>query len=148
MESQGAVLNEQVTPASASTNTTATNYAGFWLRLCAVFVDSVLLGLMGLILSSLLQAEPVQSGVGVILGWLYYAYMESSHRQATFGKMVMKIKVTDEEGNRVTFARATGRHFAKILSALIIMIGYLMVLWTKKKQGLHDILAKTLVVRK
>jgi len=144
MDSQTGVISAEVVPQ----NIEGTKYAGFWLRLWAVIIDSVILGAVGLILSSLLQAEPVQSGVGLILGWLYYAYMESSHRQATIGKMAAGIKVTDLDGNRVTFARATGRHFAKILSALIIMIGYLMVLWTKKKQGLHDIIAKTLVVRK
>ena len=71
--------------------------------------------------------------------------MESSSTQATLGKMAMSIVVTDISGNRVSFGRATGRHFAKIISAIILYIGYLMIAFTEKKQGLHDIIADTLV---
>ena len=59
----------------------------------------------------------------------------------------MGIIVTDLEGRRIGFGKATGRHFAKILSALILGIGFLMVAFTQRKQGLHDILAGTLVVK-
>ena len=74
--------------------------------------------------------------------------MESSVKRATLGKMALGIAVTDVDGRRITFMRATGRHFAKMISGLILLIGYLMAAWTKKKQGLHDILAGTLVVNK
>jgi uncharacterized RDD family membrane protein YckC len=61
--------------------------------------------------------------------------------------MIFGLKVTDLYGNRISFERATGRHFAKILSAMILCIGYLMVAFTERKQGLHDLLAGTLVRR-
>ena len=73
--------------------------------------------------------------------------MLSSSYQATFGKMIFGMKVTDLYGNRVSFARATGRHFAKWLSGMIFFIGYIMAGFTERKQGLHDMLAGTLVRR-
>lgn len=79
--------------------------------------------------------------------WLYHALMESSAKQATLGRMALGIRVTDLNGNRIGFGRATGRYFAKILSALILGIGFLMAAFTAKKQALHDIPAGTLVVR-
>ena len=79
--------------------------------------------------------------------WLYEALMESSSHQATLGKMIFGMKVTDLNGNRISFARATGRHFAKWLSTMILFIGYIMVGLTDRKQGLHDILAGTLVLK-
>jgi uncharacterized RDD family membrane protein YckC len=79
--------------------------------------------------------------------WLYEAFMESSSYQATLGKMIFGMKVTDLYGNRISFGRATGRHFAKWLSAMILGIGYIMVGFTERKQGLHDLLAGTLVRR-
>ncbi len=79
--------------------------------------------------------------------WLYEALMESSSYQATLGKMVLGLKVTDLYGNRISFGRATGRHFAKWVSAAIFFIGYIMVGLTERKQGLHDLLAGTLVRR-
>jgi uncharacterized RDD family membrane protein YckC len=81
-------------------------------------------------------------------GWLYFALMESSSKQGTLGKMALSIVVTDVNGNRITFGRATGRYFGKILSGLILYIGYIMVAFTEKKQGLHDMIAGTLVVNK
>jgi len=79
--------------------------------------------------------------------WLYEAFMESSSYQATLGKMIFGMKVTDLNGNRISFERATGRHFAKWLSGMILCIGYIMVGFTDRKQGLHDLLAGTLVRR-
>ena len=74
--------------------------------------------------------------------------MESSRFQGTLGKLAVQIKVTDLDGNRISFGRATGRHFGKIVSGMILMIGYIMVAFTERKQGLHDIMAGCLVVRK
>ena len=79
--------------------------------------------------------------------WLYEAFMESSSYQATLGKMIFGMRVTDLNGNRISFERATGRHFAKWLSGLALGIGYIMVAFTERKQGLHDLLAGTLVRR-
>ena len=86
------------------------------------------------------------AALSIVIEWLYYALMESSAKQATVGKMVLSIKVTDIEGNRIGFGQATGRHFGKILSGLIFMIGYIMAGFTAKKQALHDMLADCLVV--
>jgi len=81
--------------------------------------------------------------------WLYFAGLESSERQATVGKGLMSLRVTDMHGERLTFGRATGRFFAKIISGMIPMaIGYLMAGFTEKKQALHDMIASTLVLRK
>jgi len=79
--------------------------------------------------------------------WIYEAAMESSAKQATVGKMVLGLKVTDLEGHRISFARATGRHFAKLISAMILLIGYIMAGFNERKQALHDMIAGTLVVR-
>jgi uncharacterized RDD family membrane protein YckC len=84
----------------------------------------------------------------MILNWLYYAIFESSSWQATLGKKALGLEVTDLAGNRISFGRATGRFFAKIISTLILFIGYIMAGFTEKKQALHDILAGTLVIRK
>jgi uncharacterized RDD family membrane protein YckC len=80
--------------------------------------------------------------------WLYHALMESSKQQGTLGKMALGLRVTDLEGRRINFGRATGRYFAKILSTLIFMIGYIMAAFTSKKQALHDFIGGTLVLSK
>ena len=94
----------------------------------------LLLGVLGAVLA-------------VFAGWLYFALMESSASQATIGKTACGLRVTDESGRRISFGRATGRYFAKIVSALIFLIGFMMVGWTRRKQGLHDLIAGTLVVK-
>jgi uncharacterized RDD family membrane protein YckC len=85
---------------------------------------------------------------GVIASWLYSALLQSSSRQATVGKIALNLIITDEAGNRISFARASGRYFAGILNVLTLGIGYLMVIWTPKKQALHDRIAGTVVVPK
>ena len=80
--------------------------------------------------------------------WLYYALMESSKHQATIGKLALGLKVTDMNGQRISFARATGRYFGKIISGMILLIGYIMAGFTEKKQALHDIMANCLVVKR
>jgi uncharacterized RDD family membrane protein YckC len=82
----------------------------------------------------------------IVIPWIYYAGFESSRSQATPGKLLMHIVVTDMNGNKPTFARVTLRHFAKFLSTLIIFIGFLMIGLTKKRQGLHDTIAGCLVL--
>ncbi len=87
--------------------------------------------------------------VFLILIWLYFAGMESSARQATFGKSVMSLRVTDYEGQRISFGHATGRFFAKIVTGMVpFAIGYIMAAFTERKQALHDFIAGTLVLRK
>ncbi len=88
----------------------------------------------------------IVGGISIIIQWLYYALMESSSKQATLGKMVLGIKVTDMNGNRISFGRATGRYFGKIISGLILNVGYIMAAFTQKKQALHDLMANCLVI--
>jgi len=82
-----------------------------------------------------------------MLSWIYYASLESSAWQATLGKKILGLKVTDLAGNRISFGRASGRFFGKILSGMILGIGFLMAGFTERKQALHDILAGCLVLR-
>lgn len=85
---------------------------------------------------------------GFIFNWIYFAGFESSHLGATPGKWVLGIYVTDMEGKRVSFRRATGRYFGKIISGIILGIGYMMAGFTEKFQALHDMMAECLVWKK
>lgn len=123
-------------------------YAGFWLRFGAAIIDWILMGLVNGVLRGMTGDEFLYSVLTLLIGWLYYALMESSAHQATLGKKVLGIRVTDLDGNRIGFGRATGRHFGKIISAILLLIGYIMAAFTEKKQALHDILAGTLVVKR
>lgn len=84
----------------------------------------------------------------LIMQWLYYALMESSATGGTLGKMALGIKVVDYEGNRISFARASGRYFSKIITNMTLLIGYIIAGFTPKKQALHDIIASCIVIRK
>jgi len=122
-------------------------YGGFWIRALAYIIDGILIGVVVGILT--LTSDPAaRNTVSTIVGWLYFALMESSARQATLGKSLLGLAVTDTSGRRISFLRATGRHFAKILSAIILFIGFIMVAFDARKQGLHDKLADTLVVQR
>lgn len=143
-------------------------YAGFWKRVAATLLDSIILmfsgmilgGIVGGILGGIMGASGadlttinIASGVagyiaGTILRWLYYTLLESSNKQATLGKMALGIVVTDMNGQRISFGKANGRYWGMILSSLLLGIGFIMVAFTEKKQGLHDILAGCLVVNK
>jgi uncharacterized RDD family membrane protein YckC len=154
-------------------------YAGFWLRFVAHLIDGLILGvgvfalvipllfLTGLVaalerLPEQLDGQPNPAAiaailslvftfvaVGILLQWLYYAYFESGEKQATWGKQALGLYVTDCAANRVSFGRASGRFFAKIISALIpLWIGYIMAGFTEKKQALHDMIAGCLVLRR
>jgi uncharacterized RDD family membrane protein YckC len=79
---------------------------------------------------------------------LYYSFMESSKFQASIGKLVLGIIVTDTNGNKLDFSKAFVRNICKIISSIILCIGYIMAGFTEKKQALHDIIANTLVVDK
>jgi len=122
-------------------------YGGFWVRVVAALIDGLLLSLLFAVLN--FGSDQQLSGLFTgVVGWLYYAGMESSTRQATLGKSVFGLVVTSTQGQRITFLRATGRYFAKILSALILFIGFIMIAFDPRKQGLHDKLADTLVIQR
>ena len=140
-------------------------YAGFWKRFVAALIDVVLIGVVFILVSILLLImglgidfslgggiEPrvfiILNLISIVIPWIYWAAMESSSRQATLGKMALGIIVTDLDGNRISFARATGRYLAKIVSGIILYIGFIMAAFTGKKQALHDIMAGCLVVDK
>jgi len=153
-------------------------YAGFWERVAAYLIDGLILGIPFGILAIVLiflfggfgmmmRQSPVVQRTAlalaapivlviflgmfffVLLQWLYFAGMESSARQATFGKAVMSLRVANYEGQRISFAHATGRFFAKIISGMVpLLIGYIMAAFTARKQALHDLIAGTLVLRK
>jgi len=142
-------------------------YAGFWIRFLAFIIDFLILGIIvwplaaiiaaligvagGAVMMPTMGVHLVRGVVGgafnLCVGWLYESLLESSSKQATVGKMALGLKVTDELGNRISFARATARHFSKILSGMILLIGFFMIGFTERKQGLHDMIAGTLVVR-
>jgi uncharacterized RDD family membrane protein YckC len=84
----------------------------------------------------------------LVLDWLYYTLLESSVWQGTLGKKALGLEVTDLGGRRVSFGRATGRFFARIISGLTLGIGFIMAGFTERKQALHDIIAGCLVIRK
>jgi uncharacterized RDD family membrane protein YckC len=146
-----------------------TQYGGFWIRFVAFVLDAIVVQVVvvpiTIVVMALAGITGAMSGAdrnvlfgsvwivgtmvrlvfGVVANWLYEAFMESSPRQATLGKMIFSLKVTDLYGNRISFARATARHFAKYLSGFILMIGYIMAGFSDRKQALHDIIAGTLV---
>jgi uncharacterized RDD family membrane protein YckC len=148
-------------------------YAGFWLRFAAALLDAILVFVitlvifipLGIVLGIVGAAGALSGGetdvakliegplmalnyvVSILLQWLYEAGLTASAKQATLGKLALGIKVTDLDGKRISFGRASGRHFAKYLSTIILLVGYLMQPFTQKKQALHDILAATLVVK-
>ena len=152
-------------------------YAGFWLRFLAFLIDNAVMGIafvliliplifltgLGGFISEFHPNEDMNDvGIFMLIGllflaatvslvftWLYHALMESSEWQATVGKKVLGLVVTDMAGQRVSFWRATARHFAKIITNMVPMfIGYIMAGFTEKKQALHDMLAGCLVLRR
>ena len=152
-------------------------YAGFWLRVLAYIIDMIvlgffsvpiliggamLLGLGGIISNLPRNQDPFANGmppafflfitlcwgVGIFGTWLYFALLESSEWQGTAGKRVLGLIVTDMEGRKVTFMRATGRYFAKFVTHFTFGIGYAMAGFTEKRQALHDMIASCLVLRR
>ena len=163
---------EPITTQPPTVQTQPVTYAGFWKRFIAYIIDQLImsvvcfvvfipvLGLLGLgaladvqldeslgFLFALISAYATAIFLIIIAEWLYFALMESK-KGATLGKMALSVKVTDMNGNQISFAKATGRYFGKIVSGLILYIGFIMAGFTQQKQALHDIMAGTLVVNK
>ncbi|MDA1312397.1 MAG: RDD family protein [Acidobacteria bacterium] len=153
-----------MTPTASAPAGQATEYAGFWWRFLAMFIDGFVTAVPNFFISFAAQMvgvfavlgsgqnEDVAAVVGgifgllgalltVLISWLYEAGMVSSRYQATLGKMAVGIVVTDMNGGRISFGRATGRYFGKLLSAATLFIGYLMQPFTDRRQTLHDMLA-------
>jgi len=152
-----------------------TVYGSFIERFFAYIIDIIILGLMqGFIIIPILAfmgfkvafnldptEEEIFALIGSILsigftvymvffimGWLYFALLQSGSRQATIGKMAMGMIVTDVDGARLSFGRASLRYFGKYLSSAVMMIGYIIAAFTEKRQALHDFIANTVVIKK
>jgi uncharacterized RDD family membrane protein YckC len=171
--SMGPGLAAGGTPATQASNAfiaVVQPYGGFWIRVLAYLIDGLIEGailsplfiVLGLRIAAqfqhgapnsiedfmpIFQYEGIIVLAGFLVQWLYEALLTSSSWQATVGKRVLNLKVTDEQGNRISFQRATGRVFGKILSGMIFDIGFIMVAFTQRKQGLHDMMAGTLVMK-
>ncbi len=138
------------------------NYAGFWIRFVAYIIDSLVIYFLFIILLAIFtgdpfyqyRMEPMEFGreywsmafSNYILQIMYFSGLESSKRQATFGKMIMGIKVVSKSGGRLSPLNAIGRYLGKFLSAIILLIGFIMAAFDSRKQALHDKLAETFVV--
>ena len=144
---------------------TTFSYAGFWKRFAAFIIDRFIVSIGGFVIGFIFgipydvltgKAEFVGFADDYILSfilsfllvWIYQTVMESSIKQATLGKMALGIIVTDLSSKRVSFGKASCRYFGQILSGFILGIGFLMIAFTAKKQGLHDKMAGCLVVNK
>jgi uncharacterized RDD family membrane protein YckC len=165
----GALYSEAAIASPYAPAHIAGQYAGFWIRFVAFIIDLFVVAIVVFPVSAVIMV--VTGGIPRIMGgdvqfralwflgvlvrglfntlvsWIYEAALESSSKQATLGKMALGLKVTDLYGNRISFARATGRHFAKYISGMILGIGYIMAGFTERKQALHDMMAGTLVIR-
>jgi uncharacterized RDD family membrane protein YckC len=139
-----------------------TGYGSFWARFGAAFLDGLIVGAINFgigmaigILLAVAKIDPNENPavalllnlIGLVISLSYNAGFISSASQATPGKMALGLKVTDLNGQRISLGRAIGRELGKILSGLILLIGYLMQPFTAKKQALHDMIAGTLVLK-
>ena len=120
-------------------------YAGFWYnRFLAGLLDYIILAIISVILIFI----PVIGWVlNIFLYWLYFAVQQSSTKQATFGMRACDIRITDENQNKIGFWRATGNYFVSSLSALVFFIGFFMIGFTSRKQGLHNLISRTLCIK-
>ena len=128
-------------------------YAGFWYRLLAGIIDLVVLYVgsfaIGFIIGIISPEAALiflfsSSALGFFISLFYYVLFQRSSKQATPGMMALGIKIYDEQFQRVGFWRLTLRYFATLLSSIILCIGFFMIGWTKRKQGLHDMIARTI----
>ena len=152
-------------PPSAAVQTRPA-YAGFWLRTAAFLIDNLILGfvftivmasdpaafianfdLNALPLKTMPRFTPLGFAVVYLMVWIYFALFEASAWQATPGKRMLRLYVTDLAGRRLTLARAALRNIARLLSGFVL-VGYFLAGFTQRKQALHDILASSLVLRR
>ena len=143
------------------------SYGSFPKRFAAYVIDASLVYVLGVVVTlpiyvlmglelsedgtgmeGLIVGQLVGIGVARLASWLYEAGMNSSSKQATLGKLVLRLQVTDLDGGRVSFLPATKRHFASYLSAVVLLAGYLIQPAMQRKQALHDLLAETLVLQR
>lgn len=155
------------------------SYGGFWQRFAAYFIDAIITGaaMMVLVVPVVMmtgvmahlgslghppgeEMDPAAAAlfftvifglaaIALLVSWLYHAYLESGEKQATWGKSAMGLYVTDVAGQRISFARASGRFFSKIITGMIpLFIGWIMAAFTERRQALHDMIASTVVLKR
>jgi len=133
-------------------------YGGFWRRLWAFVVDSILVWFLTALVQLAMRVNVLMPDYsawpdriallfGIVISWLYAALFMSSRWQGTLAQQVLDLRVTDLSGRRISFLRATARHFAEYGSALLLCLGYAPILFHERRQALHDLIAGTLVVR-
>jgi uncharacterized RDD family membrane protein YckC len=150
---------------ASATAGASVHYGGFWIRVLAYIVDGIILNIVFWVLAlifgvgmfdQMMMGDAAAMGemsgamgllqlMGLAIFLVYGAGFNSSNLQATPGKLLVRLKVTDDAGGKLSFPRALGREAAKIVSTLILLIGFLMVAFTDRKRGLHDMIASTLV---
>ncbi len=130
-------------------------YAGFWIRVFACLIDALIVVpvLMSAVLAQMYEPFMtllIANLLILAIWWAYSAGLESSPWQGTLGKLICGLKVTDLNGNRITFTRASGRFLVKLcfFSVPLAFISFIPVAFSKRKQGLHDMIAGTCVLRK
>jgi uncharacterized RDD family membrane protein YckC len=152
--------------------TDASPPGGFWIRFVAYLIDAVILSVAAMVIVAIFVAFVLASGASfddkdkaeaplvalaivllivalLVVGWLYEALLTSSARGATFGKQALGLRIIRADGERLSFGRATARHFLKAMITPLVplFIGYVMAAFTNRKRALHDFLADTLVIR-
>ena len=152
---------------AAAGSTEIIEYGGFWRRAAAGTIDVALEATGALVVTFVIDFVLARAGgmlgyersiskfaagmayilVLTIGGWLYRAFAESSQHGATLGKRIMGLKVVTADGGKVSFGQATVRHFMKFLSLFTAGVGFVMAVWTKRRQALHDIPSDCLVIR-
>lgn len=121
-------------------------YAGFWRRLFALAVDNIILSIILSIFMLDRHISVMEGFISFVIIWLYFTLFKLSEMRATPGQRLLGIELITLDGKKLDFSRLTLRHFMKIISA-IFFIGYLISLFTKRRQTLHDIVAGTVVIR-
>ena len=122
------------------------NYAGFWRRFAASIIDGIILGAITGILMAIFGAQQTASWLGSVIGIIYVIGFWTWRGQ-TPGKMAVGVKIIKTDGSPIGIGRAVLRYIGYLVSTIIIFIGYLMIAWDSKKQGLHDKIAGTYVIK-
>jgi uncharacterized RDD family membrane protein YckC len=138
------------------------HYARVLVRFCAIFLDGILIDIVVLVPMMLIYGVAVVTPAGrgeipaglnvlfltvqYLLPPLYEIIMVGRFG-ATLGKMALKVKVVNADGSPISYAKSTGRYFAKILSGIILCIGYMMAIWDPEKRALHDRICNTRVIK-
>ena len=116
-------------------------YAGFWHRLLAYIIDFIILVVVYFVLGMI----PVIGWIiGIFFWWLYFAIQHSSTKKSTIGMRALDITIVDENHNKIGFWRATANYFIVAISIVFIFIWLLMIAFTSRKQGFHNIITRTI----